>query len=154
MTSQLLTAGSGTFAEGSGTCPACRRSGIKVVRSSGLLRRHGPHDNPCTGHNLLPVPGSFVSAASGTTTTRASQVPDDDTSADLFRHIVSPDPVSWPPYPWSPHPQTSTQGCLPQCLYGPPTSPPDRGARSPDFGSLGEAVQLRASMLWATRPKG
>ena len=48
-----------------------------------------------------------------------------------FRHIVSPDPVSWPPYPWSPHPQTSTQGCPPQCIAGPPSFPPDRGAKSP-----------------------
>ena len=63
----------------------CRRAGIKVVKSSGLLRRHGPHDNPCTGHNLSPVPGSFVPAASGTTTTQAAlQATADDTSVDLF----------------------------------------------------------------------
>ena len=135
--------------------PLLVSSPIKVVRSSGFLRRHGPHDNPCTGHNLLPVPGSFVPATSGTTTTRASQVPADDTSADLFGHIVSPDPVSWPPYPWSPHPPNDTcEGCPPQCIYGPPTSPPDRGAGSPDFGSLGEAVQLRASMLWRDPAEG
>ena len=112
MASQLPIAGRGTFAEGSGTCPVCRRSGIKVVKSSGLLRRHGPHDNPCTGHNLSPVPGSFMHAAPRPTTTRASQASAEDTSTDLFDSSASaPDPASRPPYPRYPHPQASAQGC-------------------------------------------
>ena len=92
MASQLPSTGSGTFAEGSGTCPVCRRAGIKVIKSSGLLRRHGPHDNPCTGHNLSPVTGSFVPAASGSTTTQASQASANDTSADLFDTSSAPTP--------------------------------------------------------------
>ena len=89
MASQLPIAGRGTFAEGSGTCSVCRRSLIKIVKSFSLLRRHGPHDNPCTGHNLSPVPDSFVPAVSGPTTTRASQVSANDTSADLFDSSLS-----------------------------------------------------------------
>jgi hypothetical protein len=67
-------------------------AGIKVVRSSGLLRRHGKHDNPCTGHNLSPVTGSFVPAVSGSTTTQASQASANDTSADLFDTSSAPTP--------------------------------------------------------------
>ena len=66
--------------------------GSRLVRSSGLLRRHGPHDNPCTGHKLAPVPCSFVPAASGPTTTRASQASADDTSADVFDTSSAPTP--------------------------------------------------------------
>ena len=81
--------------EGSGTCPVCRRSGIRVVKSTGLLRRHGLHDNPCTGHNLSPVPGSFVSAVSGPTAApQTLQTSADDTSVDL--HPDGPAPrIRW-----------------------------------------------------------
>ena len=83
--------------------------------------------------------------------------PADDTRGGLRPPtIVSSRPlVSWPPYPWSPHPQTSTQRVsAPYCIYGPPTSPPDRRCGIPDFGSLGEGERAGASMLWATRPRG
>ena len=134
MASQLPIAGRGSSAEGSGTCPVCRRPGIKVVKSSGLLRRHGPHDNPCTGHNLPPVPGSFMHAAPGPTSTRASQASADDTSADLFDSSASaPDPSSRPPYPRYPHPQASAQGCSIQCIDRSATSCPGCRAGSPEF---------------------
>ena len=76
----------------------CRRTGISVVKSTGLLRRHSPHDNPCTGHNLSPVPGSFMPAASRPITTRSTiQTSADDTSADLFYTSSAPAPsVSHP----------------------------------------------------------
>ena len=100
----------------------CRRARIKLVRSSGLLRRHGRQDNPCTGHNLSPVTGSFVPAVSGPTTTRAAfQASADDTSVDLF------DSSSSTPTPT------------------PSVSHPTRGA--PILKRLPKGVRLRASTV-------
>ena len=83
---------------GSGTCPLCRRADIKVVRSTGLLRRHGPHNNPCDGHNHAPVPGSLRSVALTVVTSSAAVAAPslNDTSTDLFSDTSSTPPISHP----------------------------------------------------------
>ena len=41
-----------------GTCSVCRRSGIHIVNTTGLLRQHGPRNNRCRGSRSRPFPGS------------------------------------------------------------------------------------------------
>ena len=45
-----------------GTCPMCRRNGIYIVNTTGLLRVHGPHKNRCKGSGSHPQPGLYLSA--------------------------------------------------------------------------------------------
>ena len=45
-----------------GTCPICKKDGIKIIKSTGLLYRHRTRDKPCPGHNLLPQEGSTMVA--------------------------------------------------------------------------------------------
>ena len=144
MASQLPIAGRGSSAEGSGTCPVCRRPGIKVVKSSGLLRRHGPHDNPCTGHNLPPVPGSFMHAAPGPTSTRASQASADDTSADLFDSAASaPTPPVGHPTRGTPILKRLPKGVRSSPIDRSATSCPGRRAGSQNSDNWGDCSALR-----------
>ena len=46
---------SGVSSSLTGECPVCRRIGLTVIRSTGLLWRHGPRNTPCPGSNNLPV---------------------------------------------------------------------------------------------------
>lgn len=43
-----------------GSCSVCHRDGIHIINKSGMLRKHGPRDNPCTGHNTAPVSVSLT----------------------------------------------------------------------------------------------
>ena len=52
------TVSTATNASQTGTCPVCRRSGIHVVNTTGLLRNHGPHNNRCNGGRARPLPGT------------------------------------------------------------------------------------------------
>ena len=39
-------------------CSVCRRTGIRIVNTTGLLRQHGPRNNTCRGSRTHPFPGS------------------------------------------------------------------------------------------------
>jgi len=41
-----------------GMCSVCRRAGIRIVNTTGLLRQHGPRKNICRGSRTHPFPGS------------------------------------------------------------------------------------------------
>ena len=47
-----------------GSCAVCKRDGICIVNTTGLLRQHGPHDNRCKGGRSRPLPGSQRSTQS------------------------------------------------------------------------------------------
>src|ERR1044072_8283469 len=51
-------------ASSTGECAVCHRTDIKVIKSTGLLRKHGPHDNPCAGHTQPPARIFFRSSIS------------------------------------------------------------------------------------------
>ena len=73
-----------------GECPTCRRNGITIVGTTGLLWRHGPRNNPCAGTNELPIQGSIRSASSGQVR-GGSSVSSDEPSGDLFdASLISP----------------------------------------------------------------
>ena len=47
-----------------GSCAVCKRDGICIVNTTGLLRQHGPHNNRCKGGRSRPLPGSQRSTVS------------------------------------------------------------------------------------------
>ena len=42
-----------------GTCPVCKRNGICIVSTTGLLHQHGPRGNKCKGGRSRPFPASL-----------------------------------------------------------------------------------------------
>ena len=42
-----------------GTCPVCKRNGICIISTTGLLHQHGPRGNKCEGSRSRPFPGSL-----------------------------------------------------------------------------------------------
>lgn len=77
----------------------CHRDGIRIVRTTGLLWRHGPRSNPCTGGNNAPLPGSHRPVTQTGTQppldpTSSAEL--DDTSADLFDSFHSLPPPAAP----------------------------------------------------------
>ncbi len=50
------------------TCPVCKRAGLCVVNTTGLLRQHGPRGKECAGSHSRPVPGSLQQQATKSST--------------------------------------------------------------------------------------
>lgn len=81
--SQPIRTGRGT-GDVTGECPICHRTNLAVVKTTGLLWRHGPNENPCPGSNLPPTQRSIQDGPTGGAHS-SQQSPDlDDTSIDLF----------------------------------------------------------------------
>ena len=53
-----LTSGRTINQSQTGMCSVCRRTGIRIVNTTGLLRQHGPRNNICRGSRTHPFPGS------------------------------------------------------------------------------------------------
>ena len=78
-----------------GSCPVCRRVGLRLINTSGLLWNHGPRDNQCAGSHTAPLFGSIRVSTSASSTPHAQQrVPIlSGTSADVvdFDKASAPD---------------------------------------------------------------
>jgi hypothetical protein len=63
-----------------GTCSVCRRAGICIINTTGLLRQHGPRNDVCRGSHSHPFPGSVPFVSSQSNHVRPSQINDQPTA--------------------------------------------------------------------------
>ena len=65
-----------------GTCTVCRRDGIRLINTTGLLWNHGPRENPCAGSHTPPQFGSIHVAAPVSLTKQTPSAPSAEETQD------------------------------------------------------------------------
>ena len=127
-----------TGASHTGTCPVCKRDGIHIVNTTGLLRNHGPRGSECNGSRSRPSPGSQQLVP-----TRATGVPRQTRPAPLNSQAAaasSDDPAAAVGATDSPH--TNTSDVIkhpPRCMQVMKRIP--KGARPPAANLLQKLIR-------------